>query len=98
MDNSELLQKKMTRIDRGAFWCRALGIYFMVAGIVVLVLAGISLLQLLSHAHEPGETFVGALKIAAGALTYFVAAWLSYRASDAFESIAALIREMREIV
>ena len=99
MENTELLQSKMANIDRGAYWCRVLGIVFLVIGIVVLVLAGVSLLQL---QRAPGGQLTDALvtagKIAWGSVTYFILAWLAHRASDAFESIAALIRELGEIV
>ncbi len=99
MENNEILQQKMSNIDRGAYWCRVLGIVFFVYGVVVLVLAGLPLLKLLgSGASGWVEVAQSSAKIAFGAVSYFVAAWLCRRASDAFESIAALIREMNEIV
>lgn len=99
MENSEILQQKMSNIDRGAYWCRILGTAFFVYGIVVLVLAGVSLLPLLSpRADNWIEVLQSAAKIVWGSVAYFVAAWLCRRASDAFQSIAALIRELGEIV
>jgi len=99
MENTEILQQKMSNIDRGAYWCRILGTVFFVYGIVVLCIAGLPLLKLLSSgAHSGIEVVQSVAKIATGSVGYFVAAWLCRRASDAFESIAALIREMGEIV
>lgn len=97
MENSEILQKNMSNIDRGAYWCRILGTIFFVMGIVVLCLAGLPLLKMLGTGSWV-EVLRSAANIALGSVQYFILAWLARRAADAFQSIAALIREMNEIV
>ncbi len=99
MENTEILQKNMSNIDRGAYWCRVLGTTLFVFGIVILCISGLPLLKLLGPGDATlTEVVPGCAKIAGGSVSYFIMAWLARRAGDAFESIAALIREMNEIV
>ncbi len=99
MENTEILQQKLSSIDRGAQWCRILGIVLLVFGILALVAAGVTFgtnvgLRGATVSEGLGLSF----SIVGESITQFIMAWLAYRASDAFASIAALIREMGEIV
>ncbi len=98
MENTEILQKNLSNIDRGAYWCRVLGTTLFVFGIVILCISGLPLLKLLGGTAQWTDVLTSCAKIAGGSISYFIMAWLARRAGEAFESIAALIREMNEIV
>lgn len=93
MDNSELLQVKLASVGRGAKAFAVLQVVFIVIGVLLGVAAGLKLLSAGSW-----QTWNDAAQAVSSSAGYLLIAWLCGRAADAFEAIAALIREMAEIV
>ncbi len=99
MENSQLLETKLNDISQGANGFRVISIVLMVFGILMIVVGGLKLLPLLGpRAGEYGPVLGDAAGTASSAIGYWIMSWLARRAGDAFEAIAALIREMQEIV
>lgn len=99
MENTQLLESKLADINQGAHWFRVIGTVLKVFGILMIVLGGIKLLPLLKpETAEVWPILAGATSTASAAIGYWIMSWLATRAGDAFEAIAALIRELGEIV
>ena len=98
METTEIMERNLGSIERGAVAFKVLGVVFIALGCLKILAAGASLTIMLGPDGtwaEAGSAFVDR---ASGTLTYFLWAWLAGRAHDAFEAVAALVREMREIV
>ena len=93
VDNSRVLQTKLASVSRGAKGFVVIQIVFIVIGIVLGVSGGVRLLN-----SNGWEDWSHAAEAASSAAGYLFIAWLAGRAADAFDAIAALIREMAEIV
>ena len=98
MEDNELLESRLGNISQGALGFRALGVFFLVIGIVVIVLSGVQLLPVFRTEMSWMEGLKDVLGQVLQGVSYLALSWLSRRASDAFDSVGALIREMREIV
>lgn len=99
MENTELLNSKLELIDRGSHWFRVVGIFLVVWGILSLVATGLRLLPLLGGreldlVELAKDTFSGA----GTGVMYLALSYMSFRAQDAFQAIAALIRENEGII
>jgi|GEM_PF-3358757 len=92
MDLSEKMEGNLDNIRAGAVGFRVVGILSAVLGAILI---GVAVLKTVGAA-EPGlGVLLGNL---GGVVNYFLVAWLAHRASDAFDAVAALILELREIV
>jgi hypothetical protein len=98
MDNAEVLHTKLGDIERGARWFHVLAVVLVVFGCIGVGGGALKLLRLLRDDSVWTAVLSGAWTTAFGALPYFLLAWLARRAADAFTTIAALIREIGEIV
>ena len=98
-DNNGVSDSKLNSISKGAVGFRVLRTYLLVAGIIMLIVALIRLLPLFFEGGLPvTEVLKNSGTTIVSAITYLFLSWLSGRASEAFESVVSLIREMREIV
>lgn len=98
MENTETLQGKLGNLEQGARWFQVLSVFLLVVGIVAVVGGGLKLLWLLRPEREWVDVLMQASSTAFNGVIYFMLAWIARRAGDAFTSIAALIRELGEIV
>ena len=94
----DALQAKLGNIQQAARWFQVLGIVLLVIGCVGLFGGTIKLLNLLPENADWGDVLSGVWSTVFDSLHYFLFAWIARRAADAFHAIAALIREMGEIV
>jgi hypothetical protein len=98
MNDDRLLRDKLGSIEQGARWFHVLAVVLLVIGCVALGGGALQLLGLLGARSDWTRILSHVWSAAFGALHYFILAWLARRAADAFTSIAALIRELGEIV
>ena len=94
----DALQAKLTNIEQAARWFQVLGIVLLVIGCVGLGGGALNLLRLLPEDANWVDVLNRVWSAVFGSLHYFLLAWVARRAADAFHAIAALIREMGEIV
>ncbi len=96
MDLTEKMEGNLENIRAGAVGFRVVGIVAMLLGFLLVGVAVLrSLGQLDAGAMAVLQALLGNL---GGVVNYFLVAWLAARASDAFDAVAALIVELREIV
>ncbi len=93
MNDSDLLRTKLGSVTRGGKAFVVVQVVMLVLGILLGLASGAKLLT-----ANGWETWRAAAETASSAAGYLVMAWLAGRAADAFEAVAALIREMAEIV
>jgi hypothetical protein len=95
-DSASLLEENLGNLRDGAKAFKVLAIVLTVIGCILVGAGGLKLLRLLKGVDW--AIVSDALQTASGCLIYFLFAWLAHRASEAFESIVALINELGEIV
>lgn len=93
MDESKLLNDKLGSVVRGGQAFVVLQVVFIVLGVLLAVASGLKVLS-----AQDWDGWRAAAETASSSAGYLVIAWLARRAADAFEAVAALIREMAEIV
>lgn len=96
MDNTAQMEANLDNIKRGAIGFRVVGTVAVVLGLILVAVAVLRLVPLMDAGA--GTMMASLLENMGGVLNYFLVGWLAHRASDAFEAVAALIREMGEIV
>ena len=97
MHDSQFLQAKLGVIEQGSRWFEVIGVVLLVVGFLVLGAGGLKLLRLLGDfnwSYLASDLFAAIV----GSVNFFALAWVARRAADAFAAIAALIRELGEIV
>lgn len=95
-DRATRLEGNLSNLQDGSKAFRILAVVLTVLGFLVLGAGGLKLLRLLRGIEM--AVIADAVQTASGGLIYFLLAWFARRASDAFDSVAALIGELGEIV
>ena len=93
MEDTDLLKVKLSSVVRGGAAFAVLQVVFLVFGVLLGVGSGLKLLS-----ANDWQAWGAAAETASSAASYLLIAWLAGRAADAFAAVAALIREMAEIV
>ncbi len=94
---SDSLDARLTEIHEGSRWFQIVGVVLLVLGTLALGGSALKLMRLLGPSPF-GEVFGDVAPTVAGGIAYLVLSSLAFRAAGAFTTIAALIREIGEIV
>ena len=97
MQDSQFLHAKLGTIEQGSRWFEVIGVVLLVVGFLVLGAGGLKLLRLLGDFSWSGLA-TDLFNAVVASANFFALAWGARRAAAAFAAIAALIREIGEIV
>lgn len=97
IERTSLLDKKLQRIHRGAYWFGIIGrLSLLIGGLYFLSALGLLLMGAGKDFHA--EMYHQMISSLVGSLTPLLTGWMFLLGRDAFEAIEALIVEVGEIV
>ncbi len=98
MQNNEYLQSKLSDVEHGAVAFKVLAWVFALLGVVLGGVAAITISALLGSDLALTDVAVKSLGPVLNCVSCFMLFWFLQRTGLIFFSVAALIREMREVV